>query len=93
MSENCGTRRLRNSELTELNEPSNSQQSDPQDDKSTDECQSSSDNGLGIKITVLVLHTENDVTSLERHDGDRTDGNILGRGKEGVGKDTDERRV
>lgn len=84
---------VQNCELTELNKPSKPQQSDTQDNKSTDECQSGCDNRLGIKVTVFVLHTENDVASLEGHDSDGTNGNILGCGKERVCKDTDERRV
>ena len=35
----------------------------------------------------------NDISRFERHDGDGTDGDILGSGEEGVGQDADEARI
>jgi hypothetical protein len=78
----------------EFYDPSQPQQADSEDDEPGDECQCGSDHlRLPSFAGMVLLHIRDDVGGLQRHDSDGPDGDVFGRGKEGVGEDTDEGRV
>lgn len=78
----------------EFDNPSQSQQADSENDETRDERQGGSDHlRLPSFASMVLLHIRDDVGGLQRHDSDGSDGDVFGRGKEGVGEDTDEGRV
>ncbi|KAI3489073.1 hypothetical protein L1887_46831 [Cichorium endivia] len=76
----------------EFDDKAETKQTDAETDDTAEEGEGGGD-GLGrpfARVRQDVLHH---IERLQRHDGDGTDGDILGRGEDGVDHDADERRV
>lgn len=76
----------------ELDEPTEAKDTDTQADDTGNEGECCSDDFWCPRVR-LGRDLGNDVVCLQRHDGDGTNGDILGGGEEGVDHDTDKGRV
>ncbi|KAH3663851.1 hypothetical protein OGAPHI_005254 [Ogataea philodendri] len=67
-----------------LDDESESQKTDTEGNRTTQQCHHGGDLWGRVLISVLVLHTSNKSSDFQTHNSNRSDRNVLGRGKEGV---------
>lgn len=80
-------------EVWDRDEPE-TEETDSDDDDTAEKGEDGTDDVAGdVLAAILSLDVSNNLGDLEGHDSDGTDGDILGRGEEGVDHDTDEGRV